>query len=96
MNTVEVKNPTLKSKAVREAGGFTVIKPGKTAKVEADWSDTELDRYRSAGLQITKAGAAKADPLADLKAQADELGIEYDGRTTQKSLQEAIDAKLAE
>lgn len=96
MTKVGVKNPTFKSKAVREAGGFTIIKPGKSATVDANWSDLEVDRYRAAGLEFGEVGEAKADPLAALKAQADELGIEYDGRATQKSLQEAIDAKLAE
>ena len=96
MTTVEVRNPTFKSKAVREAGGFTIIKPGASATVKADWPDLEVERYKAAGLKLSKKGEAKADALADLKSQADELGIEHDGRSTEKSLREAIDAKLAE
>lgn len=93
MTKVIVKNPTFKTKAVRETGGFTVIKPGKSVKVDAIWSDLEVERYKAAGLEF---GKAKVDPLSDLKAQADSLGVEYDGRATAKSLQEAIDGKLAE
>lgn len=63
MAKFNVENPTGKSKAVREAGGLTIIKPGKKASVEADWSDAEVARYEAAGLKIAKAtGQAKAEP----------------------------------
>lgn len=55
MGKLNVENPTGKSKAVREAGGLTVIKPGKKVSVEAIWSDAERARYEAAGLYITTA-----------------------------------------
>ena len=54
-----VENPTYKSKAVREAGGLTIIKPGETKSVEAEWTNAEIERYEKAGCVIKKGSAAK-------------------------------------
>lgn len=58
MTKVKVKNPTGKSKAVRQPGGFVVLKPGVDQMVDAIWSDEERLRYEAAGLEFaeTKAG----------------------------------------
>lgn len=54
MTKFSVSNPTGKGKAVREAGGLTVIKPGEKTGIEASWSDEDLARYEAAGLKVTK------------------------------------------
>lgn len=61
MNII-AKNPTAKGKAVRTAGGLTVIEAGKSLTLDADWTDEELARYTKAGLVISEVKEAKAKP----------------------------------
>ena len=60
-----VKNPTAKKKAVRIAGGFEVINPGKSADVDCVFSDDEKARYESAGLVFREKGEkpVKQEPV---------------------------------
>ena len=90
---LSVKNPTHRSKAVRESGGLTVIKPGKSATVDADWSEEYRAKLKAAGLKIAEAekAAASDEPELDaLKARADELKIEYGGNIGADTLRERI------
>lgn len=57
---MKVENPTVKTKAVRVAGGFEVIKPGKSATVESVWSEIVVARYKAAGLIMSEAKPARA------------------------------------
>ncbi|WP_422073898.1 hypothetical protein [Tranquillimonas rosea] len=54
----QVHNPTSRKKAVRAAGGFTVVEPGGKATIDAEWTEGELARYERAGLKVKQASAA--------------------------------------
>jgi len=57
MTKVTVHNPTNKTKAVRIAGGHTIVKPGDKAKIDVNFTDEEGDRYVKAGLVFKGPGA---------------------------------------
>ena len=57
---MKVKNPTAKSKAVRDKGGLVVIKPGKTVTITGKGlSKDDVARYEAAGLQFGAADEKK-------------------------------------
>ncbi|WP_116082101.1 hypothetical protein [Tropicimonas sp. IMCC34011] len=59
MTRMNVENPTHRSKAVREAGGLTVIKPGAAADVDGSgWSEEYRRKLSASGLVISEGEAA--------------------------------------
>lgn len=78
-------------------GRLVSVAPGET--VERDLDDQALAGVKRASesFKIGATGDNAADPMksADLRKQADELGIKIDGRWSDERIQSAIDKKLA-
>lgn len=108
MARMTVKNPTRKAKAVREAGGLTIIKSGGKATVDANWSETYVAQLEKAGLQIKaqKGGDEKpeeptvaAEPSRDaaLRAAIEGLGDDdytADGKPEVTAINAALPVSL--
>lgn len=79
--------------------GGLVLAPGTETNVE-DWDTIKghgvVKLWIEAGVLTVSGESAGATDRDDLKAQADELGIEYAKNIPTDKLKELIDAKLAE
>ena len=52
MSLFKVTNPTTKAKAVRIAGGHSIVDAGKSKEMDLDLTDDEGLRYVAAGLKF--------------------------------------------
>lgn len=98
--TGELINTNNGMRGLQTATGLVYFKPGQTRTVTI--TEAQGERALKLGfvpVQPVKQEVIKADAPADredLKAQADELGIEYPKNIPTEKLKELIDAKLAE
>lgn len=70
------------------------LKPKETKEI--DLIDTKANAARIKSGAISVEGKAKSSERDELKAQADELKLEYPGNISNAKLKEMIDTKLAE
>lgn len=100
MLRLNVSNPTGRKKAVREAGGLTIIGLGETVSVLANWTEEEAVRYETAGLVLS--GEAEPVTREDINAmEKPELielleahGADVDKRKGEDALRELAVATL--
>lgn len=94
----EIKNTSRATQGVYTVSGLMFIEPGQTR--ELDVAEDYVERVLELPFLDAKWEDDADDPpaaldRADLKKQADELGLEYKKNITTEKLKELIDAKLA-
>ena len=74
-----VTNPTDRKKAVKIPGDLLTINERSTVEVEANWSEAQIQRYTSAGLEIL--GKAESDSTDLRLARLLEIVADFPDKT---------------